>query len=188
MVLDFSRRMTTSQVRPFYLCPLVLLASVLAVAPARAQSTSWGDLAVSAAAIDYDLGGTGRTAGLAVRFTRDLTEHLVLEGRGLFAQPTQQSGPSTLFVPEGQLQYRWNLGRVAPYAGGGLGTAMIHTHHRGDYRTKWALTMSTAGGARVDLTQQLAVIGELRVRGIEWGFHSSTGEWSLGLAWRLPAF
>lgn len=184
--------MTKSQFTSVYLVPTVLLVSITAASPAQAQNRSWGELAVSAAAIDYDLSGTGRTTGLAVRLTRDLTDHLVVEGRGLFARPTQQSGPSTLFVPEGQLQYQWRLGRFAPFAGGGVGAAMVHSNFRSDYSTDWDLTMSVAGGTGVRLTEQLGLIGELRVRGIEWdfpgNFPASTAEWSLGLAWRLPAF
>jgi hypothetical protein len=184
--------MTSSHFHSMRLVPLVFLVSVLASSPALAQNPSWGDFALTAAVIDYDLSGTGRTAGFGARITRDLTDHLVLEGRGLFARPTQQSGPSTLFVPEAQLQYRWHLGRVTPFAGGGLGAAMVHSNFRSDYSTDWDLTMSVAGGTGVRLTEQLGLIGELRVRGIEWdfpgNFPASTAEWSLGLAWRLPAF
>src|SRR5688572_20963584 len=88
--------------------------------PAAAQDRSWGDLKVSLARVDYDLSGTGSAAGLTVRTTRDLTPSVRLEFGGVFAKPEQQLvGTSTLFLPEAQLQYRWNVGRLAPYVGGG---------------------------------------------------------------------
>jgi hypothetical protein len=181
--LDLSRGMTNPWFRPLARTSLVLVVSVLAV-PAQAQQTSWGDVAVSAAAVDYDLSGTGQTAGLAVRLTRDLTDHLVVEARGLFARPNQQFGPSTFVIPEGQLQYRWNLARVTPFVGGGLGASVV----RSDFHTDWDPAMSVAGGAGIRLTRQLGLLAEMRVRGIEWDFAASTAEWSLGLAWRLPGF
>jgi hypothetical protein len=75
-----------------------------------------------------------------------------------------------LFVPEGHLHYRWDLGRVTLFAGGGLRAARVHSNFRSDYSTDWDLTMSVAGGTGVRLTEQLGLIGELRVRGIEWDF------------------
>ena len=166
------------------------VASLLGVgaSPAHAQQ-SW-DLNVSAAYVDFDLSGTGQTGGVAVRAKRPLTPGVVLELGGTFARPCQQfqdckaTGPATLFAPEAQLQYHWGLGRFEPYVGAGLGASAL----RSSLRTDWEPTLSFAGGTAVGLTDQLALIGEFRLRGHEWKFTGTTTEISAGLSWRFPTF
>ena len=165
---------------PTFVAVLVLVGGSLA----QAQDRSWGDLNVSLARIDYDLSGTGSAAALAVRTTRNLTSNVRVEFGALFAKPEQQFGPSTLFVPEAQLQYRWNLGRVSPYVGGGIGAALM----RSDFRNDWDPALSVAAGTAVRLSERLAVTGEFRLRGHEWRSTGTTAEISTGLAWRLPSF
>jgi hypothetical protein len=162
----------------------LLALTVAGVSTARAQESAWGDLTVSAARIDYDLSGTGTAAGFAVRTTRALTSGLRLEVGGLFAKPGQQFGPSTLFVPETQLQYHWGGRRVAPYLGGGVGAALV----KSDFHTDWDPTLSFAVGTGVRLSEGVGVKGEFRLRGHEWDFVGSTAEISAGLAWRIPRF
>jgi hypothetical protein len=162
---------------------IVCALAAAGVSTAHAQS-GWGDLTVSAARIDYDLSGTGTAAGVAVRTTRDLTSNVRIEFGGLFAKPKQQFGPSTLFVPEAQLQYRWDAGRVSPYVGGGIGAAVV----KSAFDTAWDPTPSVAAGTGVRLTERLGVTGEFRLRGHEWNFVGTTAEISAGLAWRLPSF
>jgi opacity protein-like surface antigen len=158
---------------------------VSGAAPAAAQDASWGDLKVSLARIDYDLSGTGSAAGLTVRTTRDLSPSVRLEVGGVFARPEQQLvGTSTLFLPEAQLQYRWNIGRLAPYVGGGLGAALV----KSPLVTDWDPTLSAAAGTDVRITDRLAVTGEFRLRGHEWRATGTTAEFSAGLSWRLPSF
>ena len=152
--------------------------------PAAAQDQSWGDLKVSLARIDYDLSGTGSAAGLTVRTTRDLSPSVRLEFGGVFAKPEQQLvGTSTLFLPEAQLQYRWNMGRLAPYVGGGIGAALV----KSSLVTDWDPTLSAAVGTDVRITDRLAVTGEFRLRGHEWRATGTTAELSAGLSWRLPS-
>ncbi len=168
----------------------VLLSFVIAIgvtcaSPAHAQESGWGDFSISGARIDYDLSGTGTAAGLAVRTTRDLTSNVRLELGGVFSRLEQQFvGPSTVFMPEAQLQYRWNVGRVSPYVGGGIGTARV----KSDFRTDWDTTLSVAVGTGVRLTERLGVTGELRIRGHELDFVGTTADISAGLTWRLPSF
>ena len=165
---------------------LFLFAFALAVAgvsTAHAQGSSW-DFTVSGARVDYDLSGTGTAPGLAVRSTRDLTPNVRIELGGLFAKPQQQFGPSTLFMPEAQLQYRWNAGRLSPYVGGGVGVAM----DKADFRTDWDPTVSFSIGTGVRLTERVGLTGEFRLRGHEWRFVGTTSELSAGLTWRLPSF
>jgi hypothetical protein len=155
---------------------------LLVATPSSAYAQILSDVAITAVAVDYDLSGTGQTMGVAARVTRDLGSHLVLEGRGLFARPNQQFGPSTIFLPEAHLHYRWNAGRFAPYAGGGIGTAAVFS----DVGTDWDPTLSVAGGTGIRLAPQLSLIAEMRVRGVEWRFAGSIAEWSVGLGWRVP--
>jgi opacity protein-like surface antigen len=172
--MAFGVRLTLS-----FVCAL----SIVGVSTAHAQS-AWGDLSVSAARIDYDLSGTGSAAGVAVRTTRDVTSNVRVEFGGLFAKPAQQFGPSTLFMPEAQLQYRWSAGRVSPYVGGGIGAALV----KSDFHTNWDPTLSVAAGTGVRLTDRLGVTGEFRLRGHQFDFVGTTAEISAGLAWRLPSF
>ena len=161
----------------------IVFALVMAAAsPAFAQNASWGDVAVSAVMVNYDLSGTGNTSGLAVRTSRRLTPSVSLEFGGVFAKPRQQFGSSTLFMPEAQLRYNWRAGRVAPYVGGGIGTALV----KSSFHTDWDPTLSIAGGAGVRLTDRLGVTGEFRLRGHEWQMAGTTTELSAGLVWQLP--
>jgi hypothetical protein len=166
------------------MCLGVFALAVAGASTAHAQESGWGDLSVSAANINYDLSGTGSSAGIAVRTRRNLTSNVGLELGGLFARPEQQFGPSTLFVPEAQLQYRWGAGRWSPYVGGGIGAALV----KSDFRNDWDPTLSVAVGTGVRLTERLGVTGEFRLRGHEWDFVGSTAEISAGLAWRFGSF
>ena len=161
----------------------VFAMAVAGVSVAHAQQSAWGPVTVSAMRIDYDLSGTGSTPGFAVRTTRDLTRNVSLEFGGTYAKPNQQFGPSTLFMPEAHVRYNWNAGRVSPYFGGGIGTALV----RSDFHTDWDPTLSVASGAGVRLTNHLGLTGEFRLRMHEWRFTGTTSELSAGLAWRIPS-
>ena len=120
-----------------------------------------------------------------MRATRNLTGNLNLQLGGSFARPSQQFvGATTLFMPEALLQYQWNLGRVSPYVGGGIGTAMV----KSPFHTDWDPTLAVAGGAGIRLTDRVGLNAELRIRGHEWRFTGSTAELGAGIVWRLPSF
>jgi hypothetical protein len=88
-----------------------------------------------------------------------------------------------LFSPEVHLQYHWRVGAFRPYAGGGGGFSWTDA---GAFGTSDAnLTLSAAGGTRFDLTDRVALLGELRLRGIKRDFAGSTAEWMGGVSWRL---
>ena len=164
---------------------IVLLAFVVCAAgasAAHAQDSSWR-LGASLTRLDYELSGTGHAPALAVRAERDLWSNVSLEVGGTYAKPSQQFGGSTLFMPEVQVHYNWNAGRVSPYAGGGIGTAL----RTAPFFSDWDPTLSVAGGAAVRLTDRLSLTGELRVRNHEWQFAGTTTELGAGLAWRLPS-
>ena len=178
----------------------VLLSSVFAIlicgaSAASAQGTSWGDLAVSAGRVDFDLSGTGNGRTLVVRATRQLSSHVDLEFRGLYSkycgdqflgkcEPNGLRGSTSLFIPEAQLQYRWVLGRVSPYVGGGIGAARVQSA----LHTDWDPTFSAAVGSAVYLTDRLGITGEFRLRGHERRFTGTTSEVSAGVVWRLSSF
>jgi len=161
----------------------ILVISGSTASSALAQDRPWGDLTVSGVGMNYDLSGVGNAPGLAVRAGHDLSPHVVLEVRGLFAQPQQQFGASTLVVPEAQLQYRWNVARLSPFVGAGGGAAMV----KSSFDTEWDPTFSFSAGTGIRLTEQLGLLGEVRLRGVEWGFTGTIAEWAMGLSYRLPA-
>ena len=163
---------------------VVLIVSAGSASLAEAQDSRWQDLSISLSRVDYDLSGTGNAPAVSVRATRNLTGNLDLQLGGSFAKPEQQFGPSTLFMPEAMLLYRWNLGRVSPYAGGGIGGAMVVS----DFHTDWDPTLAVAGGAGIRLTDRVGLNVELRIRGHEWRFAGSTAEIGAGIVWRLPSF
>jgi opacity protein-like surface antigen len=162
----------------------IVLGVVLGTSSAHAQDPSRHGLSISAVRLDYDLAGVGTAAGLAVRTTHDLSSNVSLELGGVFAKPEQQFGPSSLFMPEAQLRYRWQVGRFTPYVGGGVGTALV----RSSFHSDWDPTLSASVGTGVRLTDQLDLTGEFRLRGHEWRAVGTSSELSLGLGWRLPSF
>jgi opacity protein-like surface antigen len=165
--------------RLFYMVSLITLAAVAAHAQQPAAQHS---LSVAAGIMDFDLSGTGQSFVAAVRATRALTDHVAVEVGGSFAKPDQQFGPSTVIAPDVHLQYHWRIGRVRPYAGGGVGFAHVRANLA---ESATDFTWSGAGGVRVDVTDRAAVMGEMRVRGIEVDFAGSIAEWVGGLTWRL---
>ena len=147
-----------------YLASALIFAGLLLPAAVWAQEAAPGPLpaaqhtiTLTAGAADYDLSGTGRMFVFAPRVTFPLTDALALEGGVLFAKPELQFGPSTIVAPEVQLQYNWRAGRFRPYAGGGIGT-LVKT--RPLIGNDWDLTLSAAGGTRVELTDRVGILGD----------------------------
>jgi hypothetical protein len=129
-----------------------------------------------------------------VRATRHLSPHVDLELRGLYSRYCGDQflgkcveglrGTTSLFIPEAQLQYRWNVGRVSPYVGGGIGSARVQSA----FHTDWDPTFSAAVGSAVYLSDRLGITGEFRLRGHEARFAGTTSEVSAGVVWRLRSF
>jgi hypothetical protein len=100
----------------------------------------------------------------------------------LFARPNLQGGGrANLFAPEVHLQYHWRFGKVAPYAGGGIGFG----HQSRDGSSVTNLALSTAGCVCAYFNDRVAVIGEFRLRGIERDFAGTTAEWMGGFSFDL---
>ena len=165
--------------RVFSLAGLVFLAAAGGAHAQTAQNT----LVAGVGVVQYDLNGVGNTAGITVRGTRALTNHLALEGSLPVAWPTETFGRTRLFAPEAHLQYHWLAGPFRPYAGGGGGFAW---RDKGSFvADELNLTLSVAGGTRFDITDRVALLGELRLRGVERDFAASTAEWMGGISWRF---
>jgi hypothetical protein len=169
-------------VRVFSSVCLVCFVFLAAARGAHAQAAQ-NTLGAGVGVVQYDLNGVGNAAGLTVRGTRALTNHLAVEGSLPVAWPRETFGRTRLFAPEAHLQYHWLAGSFRPYAGGGAGFAW---RDRGAFAAdELNLTLSVAGGTRFDLTERVALLGELRLRGIERDFAASTAEWMGGVSWRL---
>lgn len=139
-------------------------------------------LTAVAGPVNFDLSGTGTTFGVGIRATRALTSNLALEAGFLIARPKLQDGDNaTLFAPEAQLQYHWRIGRFAPFAGGGIGFA----RQSRDFISVTDLTLSGTGGARVYLSDRVALIGEFRLRGFGRDFSGTTAEVLGGLSFGI---
>jgi hypothetical protein len=163
-------------------CLAVLFLAFGAVSPAHAQAAQHS-FTVGVSMVQFDLSGTGTAPGMTIRATRALSDHLSLEGSLPVAWPAQEFGGSKLFAPEAHLQYQWAAGSFRPYVGGGAGLAWADAGILG--KSDVNLTLSVAGGTRIDLTDRVAVVAELRLRGIERDFAGSTAEWIGGISWRL---
>lgn len=158
---------------------ITVLAGLTASSAAAQEFVSPTTITALAGPMNFDLSGTGTTPGVSVRVTQALTPHVAVEAGLLFARPTLQDGNrATLFTPEVHLQYHWRAGRVAPYAGGGVG--FTHQSREGFGVTNLAL--STAGGARYFVSDTTALVGEFRLRGIQHDFAGTTAEWLGGMS------
>ena len=132
--------------------------------------------------MEFDLVGVGTAPGMIIRASRALTGNVAVEGSFPMSWLSEDFGKSKLFAPEAHLQYHWQAGSFRPYIGGGAGVAW---RDRGLFGNSDAnLTLSVAGGTRFDVTERLALIGELRLRGIERDFAGSTADFMGGLSWR----
>jgi hypothetical protein len=132
-------------------------------------------------AVNFDVDGTGTTAGVSGRAAAAITSALAIEANMFWAKPDQQFGDSQMWAFDAQLQYHWRAGRVRPFAGGGVGLFV----NKGDFFTDKALTLSGAGGVHVDIGDRVAALGEFRLRGIEVDFAGSLAEVWGGLTIRL---
>jgi hypothetical protein len=163
-----------------------LFALIAVTTPVSAQSFTAAAPATSievvSGVMDFDFQGTGKTMPLAIRASRGLTGGLSLEVGTTFARPDQSFGRSTFAAPEATLQDAWRLGRVHPFVAGGGGLSATTRPLIG---ADWRMTLLAGGGARVDLTDRVYAVGEMRLRGVSRTFGASTAEWLGGIGWRL---
>ena len=113
------------------------------------------------------------------------------------ASPVSSDG---LFVPSSpirMLDTRWSHS-IAPWGGSviefGAGDDLAGLAGRVaaaamNIAVTEPLAMGAFGvGTALRLTDQLALTGELRLRGHEWRFVGTTAEIAAGISWRLPQF
>jgi hypothetical protein len=163
------------------LCIAACLAVIGMPKAASAQAAS-NSIVVGTTMMEFDLAGVGTAPGMTIRASRALTDHLAIEGSFPMSWLSEDVGRSKLFAPEAHLQYHWRVGAFRPYVGGGAGIAW---RDRGLFGNSTAnLTLSVAGGTRFDVSERIAVLGELRLRGIERDFAGSTADFMGGLSWR----
>ena len=154
----------------------VLLCGTLAlVVPTQAiaqLSPARNSITGALGAVNFDVDGVATTIGVSGRGAVALTPRVAIEGNLSWAE-NDQTGGSTMWVVEGHVQYFWQVaGRVRPFAGGGAGVFL----NSGEFFTDTSLTLSGAGGLRVDMTDRVAALGEFRIRGVEIPFTGSLVE------------
>lgn len=168
--------------------PAVLALLLLLVIPHRAHAqapAAQHSVTAGVGVLNFDLSGTGNAAAISGRGKFALMRGLALEGNLLFAWPEQQFGGSNVIAGDAHLQYHWRVaGRLRPFAGGGVGFLT----NRSDFATTNHFTLSTAGGARFDVTDRLSVLGEFRLRGVGSNFSGTTAEVLGGVSYRLGRF
>jgi outer membrane protein W len=148
---------------------------------AQAQAAQ-NTVAAGMSVMEFDLTGVGTAPGMTLRASRALTDHIAIEGSFPMSWLSEDFGKSKLFAPEVQLQYHWQAGRFRPYVGGGAGIAW---RDRGVFgNSDVNLTLSAAGGTRFDVTSRVALLGEVRLRGIERDFAGSTADVMGGISYR----
>jgi hypothetical protein len=167
---------------PTFVLVVLALFAIVPAAAAQERTPAQNEVGVAFGVMNFDLSGVGNTWVTTVRGTRALTDHLAVEAGVSIARPQQTFDRVHFIAPEAQLQYFWKVGRVRPYAGGGVGFVYRDSDL---YNAKVNLALSTSGGARIDLSNTAAVFGELRLRGIDRNFGASTAEWFGGVIWRL---
>ena len=176
-----------------------ILAALLAIglpaeARSQSQSRSWSEsplarrpsVTLSAGAFQYDRLGTGTAPVLAARGELPLSSLFLLEGGLATTRPERRlGGPTTLVVPEAQLQAQLPAGPwIVPYVGAGVGAAL----ERGPGRagaTDRELSVSAATGVRYWLTEDRGLRAELRIRRVGAELGGTAAEWTLGSSWRL---
>lgn len=131
--------------------------------------------------VSFDVDGVATTLGLSGRGSIAMSPRLAVEANLSWAR-NDETGTSNMWVAEAHVQHFWQVAnRVRPFAGGGAGIFI----NQGDFFTDKSVTLSAAGGLRVDLTDRVAALGELRVRGVEVDFAGSLVEIWGGLTFRL---
>jgi hypothetical protein len=128
--------------------------------PAVAQ----GRLAVEVAGgpSSYDLSGTGTGgAGAAFLAWRPVRGLVVEPGLTVFGYRSQFGENTILLLPELSVQGELVLGSFRPFLGGGAGGAFSVS----GVQTR-TVTLHAVGGARVDLSQNWGLLGEMRIRAV----------------------
>jgi hypothetical protein len=141
---------------------LILLAFGLSAAGSPALAQGRLAFAVAGGPSSYDLSGTGTGgAGAAFLAWRPLRGLVVEPGLTVFGYRSQFGERTILLLPELSIQGELVLGFFRPFLGGGAGGSLAVS---GVPTT--AVTLHAVGGARVDLSENWGLLGEMRVRAV----------------------
>ena len=171
---------------PRLLIPVILACALaLTSRPASAQSAATPPVAehsryaagLVAGVSQFDLSGTGTTALFGARIDAELQRWLVVEGALESFHPQEQFGLNSRYtIPEVQLQVQYPGRVVRPYLGVGGGYMLAS-----DGREKQGTGSGALGFRVAPQKAPVAVLAELRVRGVGKSFGGSTAEWTVGL-------
>ncbi len=122
--------------------------------------------------VNFDVDGVATELGLSGRGSVAVTRNVAVEANLSWTR-NDVTGTSDMWVAEAHVQYFWQVAdRLRPFAGGGAGLFV----NQGEFFTDRSLTLSAAGGLRVDLTDRVSALGEFRIRGVEIDFAGSLVE------------
>ena len=173
--------MIQSFVRPVSLSAAALALSTAGAAAQTATPPAGPGITLAAGVMNFDLSGTGNTAVGAIRADFPLSRIFAVEAAVAVAKPDQQFGSSTIVFPEVQLQASAPLGRVAPYAGVGVGIYRLSAPGGGNSD----VTFSAGAGARVGITDRVGLVLDGRIHEVGTGFNGTTAELTVGVRLRL---
>jgi hypothetical protein len=169
-------------VRPVSLSAAALALSAASAAAQTATPPPAGPgITLAAGVMNFDLSGTGNTAVGAIRADFPLSRIFAVEAAVAVAKPDQQFGSSTIVFPEVQLQASAPLGRIAPYAGVGVGIYRLSAPG-GDNSD---VTFSAGVGARMGITDRVGLVLDGRIHEVGTGFNGTTAELTVGVRLRL---
>ncbi len=170
--------MRTRCFQALLICALLLAGAHQAAAQEPPAQTA---LTGAAGIVNFDVDGVATVPGVAGRVSVALTPAVAVEGNLSWAR-NDETGTSNMWVAEAHVHYVWQVAnRLRPFAGGGAGVFI----NQGEFFTDKALTLSAAGGLRIDLSDRMAALGEFRIRGVEVDFAGSLVEIWGGLTVRL---
>jgi hypothetical protein len=153
----------------------------MVVVPQTGAAQGRPSVSLTAGISEYDLSGTGDTLFVALRAQFPLNSFLLVEpGLGYMKYVTQGGDARTHWFPEVQLQAELSIRRVRPYLGAGIGASYVSQ----DGQNETELTLSGAGGVRVDVGAGWGAGGELRVRAVD-PWTGTTADFGLAVRRRL---
>jgi hypothetical protein len=158
--------------------PLVLLLAVPTSAEAQEEEpiASW---TAAVGLFQFELDGNGLAPMVAVRGSTPISSVLLLEASLAGARPDQDSGTSTVLIPEAQLQLNLPFTSINPYMGLGAG-AFVDLKDSDAGGTELDFSISGALGVRAWFGERFGLAVEFRGRGIGADFEHTSAEYTIG--------
>jgi hypothetical protein len=153
------------------------LVAGLALAAALAAPLEAQRITVFTGLTSYDLSGTGSAVVFGAAFDLPMNEFLRVEASVTYFRDSAQTASRVPhWLPEAGMYLERQGGRIAPYAGGGVGFARV-----GDPAGSF-LSLHGAVGVHVPFGSYAGVRLEGRVRAID-PFHGTTADLTLGFSY-----